>query len=90
MTKLIKEKEKIKNLFPISAGFGIDIAYKEFEYKNDKGRLRYGVLPEDVILTHPEMVYTDHRGDQVVSEIDLLMKEIATLKDEVRLLKLKP
>ena len=62
---------------------GIDIKYKQFEMKSDRGQMRYGVIAQDLQKNNPELVRTDKDGMLSVAYVDLLIKEIASLKQRV-------
>ena len=70
------------NIKPIDTK-GIDIEYKQFEMKSDRGQIRYGILAQDLQKTNPELVREDQDGILSVAYIDLLIKEIASLKQRV-------
>lgn len=62
---------------------GVNIEYKQFELKSEKRQIRYGVIAQDLQKTNPELVRTDENGMLSVAYIDLLIKEIASLKERV-------
>lgn len=74
------------NILPLSPE-NIDIQYVEYELKSDKGRKRYGVIAQDLELTNPELVIINADGFKSVSYIDLLIKEVAYLKEELKEIK---
>lgn len=82
-------KEKIVDLTKEPSDFGLNVVYKQFEYKHDKGRLRAGILANDIELEYPELVHVNYKGELSVSYIDLLIREIAALKDEMSKVKIK-
>jgi hypothetical protein len=61
----------------------VNIEYKEFELKSEIDQLRYGVIAQELQKEHPELVRTDSSGMLSVAYIDLLVKEIAYLKNKV-------
>ena len=62
----------------------IDVEYKEFELISEPGQKRYGVIAQDLQKTHPELVRSDKEtGLLSVAYIDLLIKEVASLKERV-------
>lgn len=80
----IRIKTEIK---PISLEY-IDIQYKEFELLSNLGEKRYGVIAQELLLLgHPELVSGSDTEIYSVKYIDLFVKEIAYLKNEVKLLK---
>ena len=76
-------KRKIK---PIETKL-LDIDYKEFEYKTNKGQKRFGVIAQEIQCKYPELVREDEKGILAVSYTDLLVREVAALKSEVKELK---
>jgi hypothetical protein len=70
------------NIIPIQKE-SIDIEYKEFELISQPGQKRYGVIAQELQKTNPELVRTDADGLLNVAYIDLLIKEIASLKERV-------
>lgn len=81
----IRVKDKI---VPISNEY-VDVEYKQFEMKDNPGRIRYGVVAQEIKGKYPELVHEDEDGMLSVSYIGLLIKEIVYLKEEVRKLNLK-
>lgn len=67
----------------------VDVEYKQFEMKSEPDQLRYGVIAQDLQVDHPELVRTDEKGVLSVAYIDLFVKEIAMLKDEIKKLERK-
>lgn len=65
----------------------LDIDYKQYEYKTNKGQKRYGVIAQEIQCKYPELVREDENGILAVSYTDLLVREVAALKSEVRELK---
>ena len=78
-------KTNIKELNPTN----LDIKYVEYEYKEKLGEKRFGVIAQDLQKICPELVRETNEGILQVSYIDLLVKEIANLKEEIKNLKLK-
>jgi hypothetical protein len=62
---------------------GVNIEYKQFELKSERGIIRFGVIAQDLQKTNPELVRTDKDGMLSVAYIDLLIKEISSLKQRV-------
>jgi len=60
-----------------------DIKYMEFEMISNPGKKRYGVIAQELMLTNPELVNTDNQYLSV-NYIDLIMKELAYLKNKVK------
>ena len=65
----------------------IDVSWKSFEMKDNKGEYRTGVIAQELEQKHPEFVNTDDEGFKSVKYIDLLIAKIAEL--EARLEKLE-
>jgi len=64
-----------------------EIKYKQFELISTPGELRYGVIAQELKETHPELVNENNEGMMSVKYIDLLVYEIAKLKEEMKELK---
>ena len=62
----------------------INVDYKEFEMCNDAGQKRYGVVAQSIQEQYPELIRTDKDGVLSVAYIDLLIREVATLKCKVK------
>lgn len=62
----------------------IDIEYKSFELKSQPGEKRYGVIAQELQEIEPELVCEDKDGILSVKYIDLLVKEVAYLKNKVK------
>lgn len=62
----------------------VNIEYKEFEMKNKLGEKRYGVLAQELVLENPELVCGNEEDGYSVKYIDLLVKEIASLKYRIK------
>ena len=65
----------------------IDVNWKTFEMKSEKGQSRYGVIAQELEEVHPEFVRTDDEGMKSVAYVDLLIAKNAEL--EARLEKLE-
>jgi hypothetical protein len=65
----------------------LNIDYKKFVLKSDITQARYGVVAQEIQNDYPELVREDKAGMLGVSYIDLLIREIVYLKDEVYKLK---
>ncbi len=78
-------KENISEIQFVSG----DVDYKQFEMKSAIGELRYGIIAQDLQEINPELVHIDTEGMLSVKYIDLLVYEIARLKEDVRELNAK-
>jgi len=78
-----RKKTKIKDLICNN----ISVNWKSFEFKEDGGEYRTGVIAQELEKNHPEFVNTDDEGFKSVKYIDLLIAKIAEL--EARLEKLE-
>jgi len=67
----------------------IDVSYREYEFCNKPGNQRYGVIAQELNQTQPELVRCDNDGVMSVSYIDLLVREVAYLKNKVEELEKK-
>ncbi len=65
----------------------INVDWKTFEMKSNKGQKRYGVIAQELEEVHPEFVRTDDEGMKSVAYVDLLIAKIAEL--EARLAKVE-
>ena len=65
----------------------VEVDWKTFELKTEKGQKRYGVIAQELEKTNPEFVIEDSQGFKSVAYIDLLIAKIAEL--EARLEKLE-
>jgi hypothetical protein len=65
----------------------VEVDWKTFELKTEKGQKRYGVIAQELEKTNPEFVREDSQGFKSVAYIDLLIAKIAEL--EARLEKLE-
>jgi hypothetical protein len=80
---LLGSDERLKtNIEPIELS-EINIEYKQFELLSEPNQLRYGVIAQELLKEHPELVKTDENGMLSVSYFDLLIKEIAWLKNKI-------
>jgi hypothetical protein len=70
------------NIEPIVAK-SVPIQYKQFELISDLGQPRYGVVAQELEESNPELVRKDADGVLSVAYIDLLIMEIAALKQRV-------
>jgi hypothetical protein len=66
----------------------VSAEYKQFNFINEPNQLRYGVIAQELQEVHPELVKVDENGMLGVSYTDLLIKEVAYLKCEIKELKL--
>ena len=58
----------------------INVDWKTFEMKSNKGQKRYGVIAQELEEVHPEFVRTDDEGMKSVAYVDLLIAKIAELE----------
>jgi hypothetical protein len=70
------------NIEPISLS-PIEVEYKQFNLCSEPSELRYGVIAQELQINNPELVRIDDKGILSVSYIDMLVKEIAILKNKV-------
>jgi len=78
---ILSSDKRIKtNIHPIQSDDYIDVNWKTFELKEEKGQKRYGVIAQELEETHPEFVRTDEEGMKSVAYIDLLIAKIAELE----------
>ncbi len=72
-------KTKVEDLYVKN----LDVDYKQFEFKNTKGQVRYGVIAQQLEKKYPELVRESEKGGmKSVSYNDLFVREIAYLKQE--------
>jgi hypothetical protein len=71
------------NIYPIEIS-PVNIEYKQFNLKSKPDIQRYGVIAQELMINNPELVRVDSDGYMSVSYIDLLVKEVAYLKERVR------
>jgi hypothetical protein len=64
---------------PINA----DVQYRQFELCNRLGQTRYGVIAQELQNVYPEVVRTNEEGYLSISYIDLLIREVAYLKNKL-------
>jgi hypothetical protein len=76
-SRLKENVEKVDNK-------SIDVDWKTFEMKSDKGQKRYGVIAQELEEAHPEFVRTDDEGMKSVAYIDLLIAKIAELEARLK------
>jgi len=62
----------------------MDTVYKQFELKSQPGRMRCGVIAQELMEKYPELVKEDVDGMLSVSYFDLLIREIVFLKEKVK------
>jgi hypothetical protein len=79
----LSSDEKLKTKVVSIEKISVDVEYKEFELISEPGQKRYGVIAQELQKTNPELVRTDPDGLLNVAYIDLLIKEIASLKERV-------
>jgi hypothetical protein len=80
---ILSSDERLKtNIEPIPIS-SVNIEYKQFELISDPNQLRYGVIAQELQKECPELIRTDENGTLSVAYIDLLIKEIAYLKNKI-------
>jgi hypothetical protein len=75
-----------RDIVPISKTTGEKILFKSFKYKSEidgSNRKRYGVLAEDIQEEYPELVHVGADGKLGVNYVDLLIKRVAELEQEL-------
>jgi hypothetical protein len=80
---LLGSDERLKTNIESLPLTSVNVEYKQFELKSEPNQLRYGVIAQDLQKEHPELVRTDEYGMLSVAYIDLLIKEIAYLKNKI-------
>jgi hypothetical protein len=66
----------------------VNIEYKKFNLKSEPEQVRFGVVANELQKTNPELVRTDKDGMLSVAYFDLLIREVANLKCQVKALQL--
>lgn len=61
----------------------VNVEYKQFEHISEPNQIRYGVIAQDIQARYPELVRTESDGMLSVHYTDLMVKEIAYLKNKV-------
>ena len=84
---ILSSDSRLKNNVEEVDNKSIDVDWKTFEMKSNKGQKRYGVIAQELEEVHPEFVRTDDEGMKSVAYVDLLIAKIAEL--EARLEKLE-
>jgi hypothetical protein len=80
---ILSSDERLKtNIKPIPIS-PVNVEYKQFELIDDLNQLRYGVIAQEIQKEHPELVRINEDGILSVAYIDLLVKEIAYLKNKI-------
>lgn len=79
-----KLKKNIKEYVPEP----MEVIYRQFEMKTQPGQMRYGVIAQELEKVYPELVRNSN-GTLSVSYFDLLIREIAYLKQKVAELEVK-
>jgi hypothetical protein len=77
-------KENIKEL-----SGNVEVNWKTFELKVEKGQKRYGVIAQELEKTNPEFVKEDSQGFKSVNYIDLLIAKIAELEARIKIIENK-
>ena len=60
----------------------LDTNYKSFEFKDSDVGIKVGVIAQEIEKNYPELVHEDEEGFLSVSYNDLLIREVAYLKQE--------
>ena len=74
-TNIKKINKNIEKLEPV-----------QFEYKNDKGQIRYGLIAQNVKINYPELVETDVDGKMSIKYLDIigmLIKDNQDLRNKI-------
>ncbi len=82
---LSSDRRKKRNIIDYVPTF-LDTRYIQFNHIDDLGVLRFGVIADELQQIAPELVSQDIRGYGQVSYTDLLIREVAWLKEQVRIL----
>jgi hypothetical protein len=61
----------------------LDITYREYEMISEPGIKRFGVIAQEIEKKYPELVRTGDDGYKSVSYVDLIIREIAFLKERI-------
>ncbi len=80
---ILSSDERLKMNIDAISLTPIDIEYKQFNLCSEPSELRYGVIAQELQINNPELVRIDDKGMLSVSYIDMLVKEIAILKNKV-------
>jgi hypothetical protein len=81
---ILSSDSRVKeNILPYTSNI-LDIEYKSFNLKSDPTISRVGVIAQEIEKDFPELVYTNAEGMKSVAYIDLLIKEIVSLKNRVK------
>jgi len=84
---ILSSDERLKENVEKVCDNKVEVDWKTFELKTEKGQKRYGVIAQELEKTNPEFVREDSQGFKSVAYIDLLIAKIAEL--EARLEKLE-
>jgi len=84
---ILSSDERLKENIEKVCDNRVEVDWKTFELKADKGQKRYGVIAQELEKTNPEFVREGADGFKSVAYIDLLIAKIAEL--EARLEKLE-
>ena len=71
------------NIIPIPIN-PLNIDYKQFVMKSNPDQIRYGVIAQDLQVNYPELVSEGSQGLLSVSYTDLLVREVAYLKEKIK------
>jgi hypothetical protein len=81
--------ERLKENIEKVCNNSLDVQWKTFEFKSDRGQKRYGVIAQELEKTNPEFVREDAEGFKSVAYIDLLIAKIAELEERIQTLENK-
>ena len=81
--------ERLKENIEKVCNNSLDVQWKTFEFKSDRGQKRYGVIAQELEKTNPEFVREDTEGFKSVAYIDLLIAKIAELEERIQTLENK-
>ena len=62
----------------------ISPSFTSFEFKEDLGRTRYGVIAQEIEATNPELVQTNDEGIKSVNYTDLLVIKVAEQENKLQ------
>jgi hypothetical protein len=80
---ILSSDERLKTNVQAISITPIDVEYKQFEFILQPNQIRYGVIAQELQKVSPELITINDRGMLGVSYIDLLVKEVASLKCRV-------
>ena len=80
---ILSSDKRLKNNVQDVDNKHINVDWKTFEMKADKGQKRYGVVAQELEEAHPEFVRTDDKGMKSVAYVDLLIAKNAELEARI-------